>query len=236
MRKLQAREIESCAAMLCAYQVWVEWGISTQEWRPLRGVVSDFREHDWEREDLTHSIEGFTVYRSKPGGLIICGLESGFITIELRQGISGLVLKGFWELNEHLDPNYRTIQQKGGAALAHKRRLKEIDKLAQQRQKLFQQQQALPFGPNKPTVEEEKACYALIIRIDRACGKPVRQSTEYLTDILAAALRVVKEHTPEEINEVEAFLIHQRETTNSSQTPDRVLLTFDRFLEEAQRA
>ncbi len=236
VRKLQALGLSQPEALLCAYQVWTEWATASAEWRPLKLTMGDNpSDYLWGRDDLTHIIEGYCVgYKGEPGGLILAALESGFILIEQRSDVKGLVLAGFWNINVHLDPQYKTIQQRGGVARAQKQLHAESLKLGAQQSSLITEQTSLALEGNKPAKEEEKNLCALIIRLDRICGKPMRLSRDYSETLIRDALDVTRRFTHDQIRVVETYLLASRENPEVVKDPARILAEFPQHLKNAE--
>lgn len=233
-RKLQSGGLSSPEAILCAYQVWAEWVTSAVEWRPLRTRVDDMHSHAWEREDLTHIIESYCVgFHGEPGKLLLAALESGFMGLERRDDMDGIVLTGFWPLNKHLSPDYLTIQQMGGKAKAAKHALSQSLKLGEQRAALLDQQGIFLFGPEKPTKEEQSQAYALIIRMDRACGKTQRLTRDYTEALTRDALTAVRKFTADDILSVETYIVENRQNPSVIKDADRIISNFAAVLESS---
>lgn len=236
-RKIQALEHSQAEAILCAYQVWSEWATSSAEWRPLRHRVEDLHSHEWSREDLTHIIESYCVgYHGEPGKLLLAALESGFMSLDRRDGVDGIILTGFWQLNKHLSPDYLTMQQRGGKARAAKHAAAIANKLGAQTAALLDQQGIFLFSGSitKPTKEEESQVYALIIRMDRACGKQQRLTRDYTEALTRDALSVVRKFTPDDILAVETFIVENRENPAVVKDADRIISSFATILESSQ--
>lgn len=221
--------------LLVAYQVWMEWATGGSEWRALRHRVEDPDTHRWEVEDITHIVESFVSWSGETGGLIRCALRSGFMKLEDRQEMSGLVLVDYGRFNGHLDPNFKTIQQLGGEARSRKLREKAIQAEAAQRREVFDSQGILPFGETQVTKEEQELCYALVMRIDRACGAPPRSGDGFGKSLLSDALTVVRTCTPGEIEAVEIYVVENRANPSVVTVPDRILSNFRSYVADATR-
>lgn len=233
---LLAKRPEVGTGALYAYRLWIEWATSAQAWRPLACPYQGGNPLDyaWNNDDLTAVIESFCGWVGSPGGLLIACVQSGFMHFEKRDEQYGLVLTDFVELNEHLLPGYKSIQARGGEALARKRQLEQDMIAAKERQTILEKQGVLPFGKEAPSKEEERLCYALLMRLDRACGQPVRPAANYYPAILDEALRVIRNFIPTEIDAVELLLIRSREDPQVVKIPDRVLMNFSNYVKQAK--
>jgi plasmid stability protein len=227
-----------CEGMAPLYYVrmWSEWGIAAVEWRPLRiQIAHDYQTHAWDREDLTFLIEQYCGWKGGDGKLVVAAIEAGVLRIERRGDLSGLVLSNFWRLNEHLSPDYKTIQQKGGLAKFAKRQSDELQVMAAQQERIMEAQGRLWLPEAAATAEERKAALALVMRLDRACGRSVRCSSEYDEELLNLALETVRKFTQDDIAQVEEFIFENRETPSVVKEPDRILMQFADLLERSRQ-
>lgn len=225
-------------SLLWAVRLWVDWGTAGVEWRPITAAATtDPKQIAWSSEELTYIIEEFCEFTppdpsAPPGGLIAAALASGVMRLESRGERYGLVLNDFWRFNSHLSPQHRTIQQLGAAAKHAKRHLAEADASAEQQLRLLQAQGQLVFEHKDATPEETKRALAVVMRLDRACGLPTRPSAAYVEEktLMAAALRVVRGYTAEEINRVCEFIMENRGNPRLVKLPDRILEKFGELL------
>lgn len=238
IRKLQViteGKMTTADALLCVYQTWAEWSTAASEWRCLRAANVDISDIDWVKEELTHTIESFCAgFKGNPGDLIRAAVESNFMTVEERGNLKGLVLTGFWALNQHLDPNFKTQHQKGGLARAERRRLVALASQGKQTRVLQETQGNLVFGENAPTTEEQDQAYTLIIRIDRACGKAVRLTRDYTPSLMQRALEIIRAFKDADFLAVESYLNENRENPAVVKVPDQVIERFPDILEAAR--
>lgn len=222
-------------APLYAFRLWLDWALSGEEWRPLQHVVRDVRAHNWQEEDLTFVVEKYCQWEGAAGDLLRSALDSGLISMEERDGLMGLVLAEFWKHNEHLAPGYKSIQQRGGMALAAKRQAAKDEESARQRREIFERNGMLSFGDNKPTEQEEEACFILVIRMDRACSRAMRSSVDHSKELMSSALEVIRRYTPDEVAAVERYLIASRDDKSVVKMTERILPKFGDYLNQAQQ-
>ena len=83
------------------------------------------------------------------------------------------------------------------------------------------------------TADERKASLALVMRLDRACGRSVRMSSDYGESLLNLALETVRKFTPEDVARVEQFIFENRDTPSVVKEPERILMQFADLLEKA---
>lgn len=218
-------------------RLWTEWGTVGDEWRPLKFFYSG-KDHEWQNEDVTYLIEQFVEWSGSAGEFVAACIESGVLLVEQRGDLSGLVLTGFWKLNCHLSPDYKSIQQLGGIAKAQRKQQEEVKAMAAQQLRIIEakprDEQAAFWMPRaEVTREEREACLALVMRLDRACGRSVRRSSEYDEGLLASALEVIRAFTPDDIDSVERYVFGNRDNPAVVKEPDRILLRFAHLLEAA---
>lgn len=230
VRKL---EIDASHALAIAVRIWMDWAIAGVEARSLRRVVNDNVEIDWTKEDLTYVIEGGAGWHGASGDLIAVCIDSGFIVLRRSPGKNELLLDGFWPLNEHLSPDFKSIQQRGGKARQALRYREEGDRAAAERQKAFELQGVLPFGSVETTGEEQKFCYALFIRLHRICGLDIPLADRFSTQAMTDALYVVRNYTAEQIQGVEEWIFENRERVDVVKLPDRILENFGKYAAKA---
>ena len=223
-------------APLYYIRLWSEWGTAAVEWRPLRHqLIEDFRSHAWDREDLTFLIEQYCGWKGEVGKLIVCGIDSGVLQVERRGDLHGLVLSNFWRLNEHLSPDHKTMQQKGGLAKYARRQSEEMQVMAAQQDRIMQAQGNLWLTEAAATPDERKASLALVMRLDRACGRSVRISSDYGESLLNLALETVRKFTAEDVAKVEQFIFDHRENPSVVKDPERLLMQFADLLERSTK-
>lgn len=228
-------------AFCFALSFWFDWAMAGVEFRQLHGKPldvnnCDWDSYDWEGEDLTHIIESYCQWNGEIGGLLRVAIASGYVQVQQRNGVWGLVLKNFWAFNEHLSPEYKSIQQRGGLAKAEAMRKRKIEEEAEEQRKLFELQGILPFDEDsKPTKEEERLVYALVMRMDRACGERVRLGSSYSKELMDLALRVIRTYSADDISLVEVYLIEHREDVRVVKITDRILQNFSEYLEKAKQ-
>jgi len=222
-------------APLYYIRMWSEWGTAAVEWRPLRTQIAhDYQTHAWDKEDLTFLIEQYCGWKGGDGKLVMAAIEAGVIKIEKRGDLSGLVLSDFWRLNEHLSPDYKTIQQKGGMAKFAKRQVDEVQVMAAQQDRIMEAQGRFWLPEAAATGDERKAALALVMRLDRACGRSVRISSDYDEALLNRALETVRKFTTDDIGQVEQYIFENRETPSVVKEPDRILMAFADLLERSR--
>ena len=225
-------------AVVAALRVWLDWASSAVEWRPFRRAQNDKERIEWTKEDLTFIIEGAAGWHDNDGAFMQAAVEAGFIVIEERAILTsdlgpltsspapsalGLTLDGFWPLNEHLSPDYKSIQQRGGEARAARRLFSEVDVLAEQRREIFEKQGALPFGTEKLSPEEQTLCFAIFIRLYRACNLPVPSAADFTEAAMSEVRAIARLYTPEQISKVESWLIENRDNPVVVKIPARII-------------
>jgi hypothetical protein len=228
-------------APLYALRVWVDWAIGGKTYRPLQNKPAGAaRDHDWTRENITFVLEDAAKWRGETGALVVAMLDAGFIRAivspEGEHEIVVLSLEGFWRWNEHLSPNYKSIQRRGAEAANLRKMLDKIGDMARERRQVFDSQGVLPFGAGAPTDEEQEACYALFMRLHRECGLDLPNASDFTEAAMSDALRVVREFTPEEIAKVEQYVIDHAADVDFVKKPARLLENFQNLLALARRA
>ena len=219
------------AALTVAFRLWVDWGRSGKEWRVMD--CHDVHERDWSKETLVRLLEASSRrVILKQGELIQQCVAAGLIFVERRGDMDGLVLANFWEHNRHLSPLHKTMQQRGGAAKAKLAQMRDSEGLAIKQVKLLEARQPdLPLvSGQRATAEERKAAVVVIMRLDIACNRPVRITSEYEKSIIAA-VDVVRKHTFADVDLVCRYLIAHDEDAFD---PDHVLLAFGDYLCKTQ--
>lgn len=234
VRRLGHRLGNTEQAIFVVFRLWQDWGRCGVEFRALKHSPTGALEaHCWDREDLAFVIEGYCGWKGKLGDLLLACVASEVLYLECRNGVHGFTLRDFWGYNEHLSPGHKTIQQLGGLARQGKRQLAEIEKASGDQIRILDAQGVLPLEFRAATADERKRAVGLLMRLDRACGLPVRRTTEYTEAILCRALEVIRQHTPDEIGKVESWLIAGRAISDVSKVPDRILADFTQCLAKA---
>jgi len=230
--KLQGRaNVSKESALLSAYRIWGDWFLAGVEFRPLKTLCENFRDHCWTAEDVTYVLTEAAGI-SDAQALMVAGLESGFFS--LNSDGKSIGLAHFWRYNPHCSPNYQTIQQKGGHAAKAAERLVEMGKTAHERRLVLESQGALPFGDDVPPGAEQDKCLLLIDRMDRACGLRLRTSQDYLKgSLLRDALSVIRCTSDDQISLVEKYLIRERENPAVVKVPERILQNFSEIVLKA---
>ena len=126
------------------------------------------------------------------------------------------------------------MQQKGGMAKYARRQVEEVQVMAAQQDRIMQAQGNLWLPEATATAEERKASLALVMRLDRACGRPVRVSSDYGESLLNLALESVRKFTPDDIAMVEQFIFENRDTPSVVKDPERLLMQFADLLERSR--
>jgi hypothetical protein len=243
-RLLEARDAsfpqEIDYTVLLALRIWIDWGGVGTDFRQLRHYcLGDApKPVEWEKEDLTYVIECAAMWKGAPTVLILAAVESGFIRIESRPDIvnAGLVLDGFYPLNEHLSPDYQSIQKRGGHAAAARRLAKQSVREAKQRAEIFEQQGRLPFGAETASREEQEQSYALFIRLHRVCGLALPTGEKFTERAMRDALMVIRKFNEDQILEVETYLLASRDVANVVKVPEVILQNFASYLENSMIA
>lgn len=224
-------------ALVYALRIWMEWGASGKQLRPLQQKYGgDPAVHPWDRENISFVLEDAARWSGASGELVRDLITAGFLIVaDHGGGRASLTLEGFWQCNEHLSPEFKTIQQRGAAARNVKRELDKLSELASERRKIFDGQGFLPFGSEKPSEPEQEACYALFMRLHRECGLELPKTAEFTEENMRRALDVIRRFTPEEISTVEQWIIDHAQEVDFVKVPARILETFAIYLERASQ-
>lgn len=221
-------------ALNVAVLLWLDWGRAGVEFRPLKFAPKPTGTYPWKDDDLTFVIEDFCGATSDPGFLITKAIEATLLRTEQRGVGWGLVLNDFWRYNSHLSPTHKTIQQRGNIAKNARREAKELASAAEKQSQLLQDQTifAMDIVANP---EETKNSIALVMRLDRACGKPLRATSEYLAQkaLMTDALKVVRKYSNDDINRVTEYVIANRENPRLVKLTERLLEKFGELLGKA---
>jgi hypothetical protein len=236
-RKISVNDDRLCKgfALAIALRVWLDWASKGVDFRPLYRQQADPQNPDWSREDLTYVIEGAAAWDGNSGDLIRYSIDAGFLRVEKRGEQYGFVLADFYPLNEHLSPNFESIQSRGGRARAAKRYQEEAETMARQRRKTFEAQRILPFGSAETTQEEQEACYALFIRLHRVCDLPVPSADKFSERAMSDTLDVIRNFTRAEIDSVESWLLENRDSPAVVKDPERIIEQFAARLDVAAK-
>jgi hypothetical protein len=222
-------------ALVYGLRIWMEWGASGKQLRPLtQKYQGDPTTHPWSRENITFVLEDAARWAGNSGDLISELLAVGFLIVaDHGDGKASLTLEGFWALNEHLSPDYKTLQQRGGLARTKTRELEKLSALATERRKIFDTQGFLPFGSEKPTESEQEASYALFMRLHRECGLELPKAEDFTEDNMSKALAVIRRFTPPEMATVEQWIVDHVGDVDFVKSPTRILETFATYLSAA---
>lgn len=243
VRKLAIRLGQSCAAApagmapLFFLRMWTEWASNAGDWRPLNKHVAELSGHDWKSEDLTFIIEDACGWGPEPmmppGRLLVCAIEAGIYEIQERGDISGISLVDWCTLNEHLMPDFVSMQSKGGKATRRATARKLASQMAEQQALLFAAQGTLLLTTQTDSADEQKAALALVIQIDRHCGHAVRCTSEYNEGVIRDAVAIIRRHPQPMIDLVLTYLHENRTNAEVVTVPNRVLEKFDDYLAKA---
>lgn len=225
---------------LYPFRLWMDWATTASDFRPLKFTFANAESYPWDKDELNFIIEDFCGFgpEKQPGELLKTAIASGLIRVEERDGVHGLVLNDFWRYNEHLSPAHKSIQQRGAIAMHAKRDVAEIRDAAARQVDIIAdrgRQFALPLDA-KQTTEEVKRCVALVMMIDRACGRDMRKPEVYTKDetLMNTALQIVRRHSNEDVKAVYEYIIANRDNPRLGKIPDRILERFDEHLGKAK--
>jgi hypothetical protein len=220
-------------AVLTVLRMWMDWATAGTDFRPLKLRFDTADSYDWASDDLTYVIEEYCEHDGGPGELIRHALLAGVMKIEFRDNNYGLVLADFWRFNDHLAPDYQTLQQRA----AHAKHAKRKARLTEQSTLLAVEAQ-LAFDQSDVTEAEARQIVALVIRVDRACGLPVRPASEFMNQkpLMTAALRVVRNFKSEDIDCVCEYVMANRNNPRLVKLTERLLEKFGELLGKATHA
>lgn len=237
VRRLAIKHGADSALAIC-FRLWCDWGRCGKEWRALSLPIADGAPGiDWKNEPLARIIEQYCQWKGEEGALMADLLTCGLIESHRQGSIDGLILVGFWSFNEHLSPNHKTMQQRGGAIKAKNQKLRDMDRLAQQQVRLFEvhkQGELSLVSGDKATDEEMEAATRLIMKLDVACDLPQRRTEDYTSAMIASAISVVRLHTPDEIDLIIRFLIKNSDNPALVRDPAAILSAFGDQLRKAK--
>lgn len=245
VRKLSIRLQQACAgaplgmAPLYFVRMWTEWASNAEEWRPLNHHVAELTGHDWGKEDLAFIVEDFCGWGPAPGmppgRLLVAAIEAGVYEVEARGDISGLILVDWCRMNEHLMPNYESMQTKGGKATRQATARKMAGRMAEQQAQIFAAQGTLLLTAQTQSADEQKSALALVIQVDRHCGHAVRCTSQYSEGVLRDAVGIIRRHPQPMLDAVLTYLHDNRTNAEVVKVPDRVLEKFDDYLAAAMK-
>lgn len=220
-----------------ALRIWLDFAQAAAEFRPLRNRAQNST-IDWATEDLTYVIEDSAKWAGNPGQLMVAAVDSGFIKIEHRAHGSeeqvGIVLDGFWPLNEHLSPDFESIQKRGGKARQASRIREESERAAQDRNKIFEQQENFHFGNIETTPAEREKAYGLFIRLHRVCGLDAPLGEQFEERAMVDALFIIRKFSDDQIAQLEEWLLSQRDNPEIVKMPARILEHIGKYMEQAK--
>lgn len=215
-------------------RMWTEWASNPEEWRPLRLHVDAVETHPWAKEDIALIIEDACRWDGTKGTLMRVAIEAGVYSVEQRGEISGLAMPEWLRLNPHLLPSYESMQSKGGRAARLTVQRKQADGMAAQQQEIFVKHAGGQIlAAQTESVDEQRKALALVIQVDRNCGRAVRGTSQYSETILRDAVSIIRRHPPGSIDAVLSYLHENLDTPAVIKVPDRVLEDFDKYLEAA---
>lgn len=233
--KFKALSLPKVWAVATFARVWSDWGREGVEWRPIDGPFAGDG-HDWSKETLTFIIEemcGWAETGQPAGELMKACLSAGVMVMVRRGDLWGVMLNEFWRSNAHLDPNFISIQKRGGLVKAAKFQQKQVDEMAGQQTKILQGQLELPVEV-AASADEQKRAIGLVMRMDRACGLPVRASSQYTADLVVAAVKVIRRYGSQQVSLVETYLQKNRDNPEVVKVPDRIVVDFDAYYKKAE--
>lgn len=207
------------------FLVWLEWANAREFWRPLQ--AEDPGSVDWALEDLTYVIESFVKWDGDPGGLMRIAVDSGLLQFEERGGRWGLVLADFARHNRHLDPYAGSVQSKGGRARGLRRQRELADRDARKKLQLqdLHAREGDLFLPEGRSRQQQQEAYALILRLDRACGLPTR--AEWPEQMVSDAVRALGQSSEAEVLALLDYLVAHRDDPAVVKRPDRILANWE---------
>lgn len=215
-------------------RLWCDWGRCATEWRYLDMPYAG-ADHAWAKEPLAHMLEEFCEWKFETGSLIKLAVQSGVILLKQNGDIWGLVLNDFWKFNDHLSPDFKSQQQRGGMAKASKRRQAEAEAMAGQQLAVLEAQGQLKFDQEmKVSEDEQKRAVTFMMRMDRACCVPVRSSSQYSPNLLKQAVIIIRRYTNDQIAIVERYLYKNRGNPEVVKVADRVIAEFDAYFQRAE--
>lgn len=217
-------------ASLLMLRLWAAWARERQEWRPLRNPVHTGAEPVWATEPLGMLLEKACGWCGAPGVLLSSLVAVGVLIVERREGVSGLRLPPFEDVNEHLLPGYKSIQKRGGDMTALRKTLKKADAVVPQTQQLLMGTNL--FGRPGMSEADERAAIGLICRMRAACELPMLNPGEYRGqhEMMKAALKRTQRSTEDEIIAVLGYLREHADNPKVSKDCALILRDFDSLL------
>lgn len=214
-----------------AVMFWVEFGTQGRAFRPLRGAHGpDASNADISKDETVQLIELGVGHRGEAGSLACIALDAGFLKVTEREGVRGIELAGFSDVNPHFLPGFKSMQAKGATASAESKRKKHDTAAAGQQRQLLDQQGKLSFEASPQEVER---AIALIMQLDRLAKRKARLTSEYESSLLERAVWVLRNYTAERIDTVTKWLLLKREDVSVIQGSDAVLLRWEEYLERS---
>lgn len=227
-------EIGPDMALTIVVRVWLEWGRSGMEWRPLDQTFAG-TEHAWDQESLCQLLETACGSRNVWSGQLIPLLaKCGVLSLKQKGDLWGLELsREFWEENAHLDPDYQTPQKRGGHAKAAIQEKKKLECMAEQQERILQTALELPEGKERDRDTDRKSI-SLIMRIYRACQMGIPGTADYTIPLLDVAQDILSRYKEEHILTVEKYLYRHREDVAVVKNPTMILKDFDTIYRAAE--
>lgn len=232
---LGASGVDLRAAKLLAYKVFEEFAMQGTDWR----VVSADEAGNLAIEQPIFEIiaQGIGWYPADGEAAVpvLMGIGAGFLAVERRGDLHGLTCPLFTQWNPHLLPGYETMQQKGKRAQAEARRRTQDPDMARQQMQVLQKQAVLNLDELAAgtTPEQIEQGILFIMQIDRAGGMALRASKGYNTWMIAAGVRLLKEHTPKDIERLLEFLVEARQDPTVPKGAEAVLAGIGPLLERS---
>jgi hypothetical protein len=154
VRRLDSRlQVGDGDPVLILFRLWTDYGRSRTDWRPTSRSWQEG--YDWSSCDLSGVLESYLRWPRR-GELVPLLIDAKVLVLEQRGDVWGLALSNFAQLNPHLLPGYRSIQQKGREALTLKLRNERLERAADQQVALFETQGSLVFDERTVTPEERR--------------------------------------------------------------------------------
>jgi hypothetical protein len=242
VRRFRRAQGNNDLAIVMLFRMWVDWATAGSEIRKIRDLPAE-GEIKWDEQEITYIVEEFCGWGGKAGALIRSALDCGVLSVVKREFEPGksaeyLVLNDFWQFNQHFASSYKTIQQKGALARNVKRSAENIAESASRRVDIMADrgaQFALDLD-SKPTTEEVKRCVTLIMLIDRACNRGLRDQREFTKNesLMNSALQVVRKYSQDDVNAVYKYIIEHRDNPRLGKIPERIIERFSEHLGKAK--
>ncbi len=230
-RKL-GRPMDECRdpVILLVMRLWLDWGRAGTDWRALAAAHTP--EYDWGADPLTHIVESYCKWTNAgDGGLMKLGIEAGVLKIAKRGDLDGLELSHFWQFNEHLSPEYRSIQSRGGKARALSKQAEKVEDMAAQQAQLLEP--GLFSEDATVTEPEKKKAVAMIMLIYMACGLTVPNTKSYSHPLINKAVEIIRRYSAANIQLVQKFIGENRDNAHVPKVPERIVYDFDAIFQLA---